>query len=48
MQEMHKASHTLLDRDANCLPQRKSEEEDSKEETYVAVVSVNEQVLHVY
>ena len=38
-----KHHHTLLQRDVD--HQKKSEKEDGKEETYVAALSVNEQVL---
>ena len=40
-----KHHHTLLHRDAKCLSQRKSENEDRKEETHIAALSVSEQVL---
>ena len=36
---------TLLQRDVSCLPQRKFEKEDDKEETHVAALSDSEQVL---
>ena len=39
-----KHHHTLLHREADCLTQRKPEE-DGKEETHVAALSVSEQVL---
>ena len=39
-----KNHHTLLHRDADCLSQKKPGE-DGKEETHVAALSVNEQVL---
>ena len=39
-----KCHHTLLRRDADCISQTKPEE-DCKEETHVAALSVNEQVL---
>ena len=41
---MHKASHVLVHRDADSLPQRKPEA-DGKEETQVAVLTASEQVL---
>ena len=40
-----KHQHTLLHRDADCLPRRKSENEEDKEETHVVAISVREQVL---
>ena len=39
-----KNHHRLLHRDADCVSQKKPEEED-KEETHVVALSVNEQVL---
>ena len=40
-----KHHHMLLHRDANYLPQRKSENEEGKRETHVAALSVSKQVL---
>ena len=37
--------HTLLHRDADNLSQGKCEKKDGKEQTHVAALSVNEQVL---
>ena len=44
VQKCTKHHHTLLHRDADCLPQRKPDE-DGKEETYVVTLTVSKQVL---
>ena len=44
MQKSTKHHHTLLHRDPDCLSQKKPEE-DGKEETHVAALSVGKQVL---
>ena len=40
-----KRHHVVLHRDADYLSQRKSKKEDGKEETHVATLSVNKQLL---
>ena len=40
-----KQQHKLLRRDSDCLPRRKSDKDDGKEETHVVALSISEQVL---